>query len=333
VFLPPWHPFCLPARVPRSVWLIANPISGRKAGLLINPVTPDDARRALERVGFRPELRVTERPGHATLLAHQAVAAGAELVVAAGGDGTIHEVARALVGRGVRLGMLPLGSLLNLPRALDLPRDLDRAAEVVREGRTIELDVGQATTGRGQSYFFEAAGVGFDAQLFAYAQQIDRGRFRYLLPFARTFLRFRPRRARVVVDDRRLELRNILMVSVALSPYTGLRLLVAPDARLDDHRFDVVIRRADHWRDLVGHVAALVLGPPGLRAKTGTLHARAVEIHHNRHPMVVHADGESIGRTPVELRILPAAIPVIAGPEPTVLATVQQQKDVGAAIA
>ena len=69
-----------------KVWLIANPLAGRKAGLTVNPVTPDDARHALERVGLHPELRVTERSGHATLLARQAVAAGADMVIAAGGD-------------------------------------------------------------------------------------------------------------------------------------------------------------------------------------------------------------------------------------------------------
>lgn len=297
-----------------GVWLIANPIAGMKAGFLVNPVTPDDARRALERIGLRPELRVTERPGHGTVLARQAVAAGADLVVAAGGDGTIHEVARALVGRDIRLGLLPLGSMLNLPRSLGIPRDLDRAAALLREGRTIGLDVGLATTARDQSYFFEAAGVGFDVPLFAYAVQIDRGRVRYVLPMLRSFLRYRPRRACLVLDDRAFEARNTLMVSVALSPFTGLRLTVAPDARLDDHRFDVVIRRAHDRLEVVRHMAALLFGSPAYRAGTGTLRARCVEVRQASRPMAVHADGETIGRTPVEFRLLPAAIPVIAGP-------------------
>lgn len=303
--------------MPHSVWLIANPVSGRKAGLLVNPVTPEDALRALERVGLRAELRVTERAGHATVFAQQAVAAGADLVVAAGGDGTIHEVARPLVGRGVRLGLLPLGSLLNTAHSLNIPRDLDAAAALLRDGRTIGMDVGQATTGMGQHYFFEAAGVGLDAVLFAYSHQIDRGRFRYLVPFVRTLFTFRPRRARMVLDDRPFEARYTLMVNVAIGPYTGLRLAVAPDARVDDHQFEVVIRRAEHRRDVLRHVAALAFGPTALSTKTGTLRARCVEVNHNRRPMAVHADGETIGRTPVEFRLLPAAIPVIAGPEPT----------------
>jgi len=301
--------------VASQVWLIANPLAGRKAGFTLNPVTPDDARRALERVGLRPELRVTERPGHATLLARQAVAAGADTVVAAGGDGTIHEVARGLVGRDVRLGLLPLGSMLNLPRSLGVPREIDAAAALLRDGRTVGMDVGLATTARDQTYFFEAAGIGFDAALFAYADQIDRGRWRYLGPMLRAFLRYQPRRARLVVDDRGFTVPYTLMVHVALSPYTGLRLNVAPDARVDDRQFDLVIRRATDRADVVRHMATLMLGPSRYRARTGTLRARCVEIHHGRRPMPVHADGEVIGRTPVELRILPAAIPVIAGPE------------------
>jgi diacylglycerol kinase family enzyme len=63
------------------------------------------------------------------------------------------------------------------------------------------------------------------------------------------------------------------------------------------------------------HLATLLLGPSRYRARTGTLRAKCVEIHHARRPMAVHADGEVIGRTPVEFRILPAAIPVVAGPD------------------
>src|SRR5207249_2953590 len=85
------------ASMPGGVWLIANPQAGRKVGLTTNPSGPDDALAALRRVYPAAELHLTERAGHATEQAREAVRAGAELVVAAGGDGTVREVACGLI--------------------------------------------------------------------------------------------------------------------------------------------------------------------------------------------------------------------------------------------
>jgi diacylglycerol kinase family enzyme len=93
-------------------WVIINPMAGRKMGFVTNPLGPEEARAALERHGIPVEVALTESAGHATELARRAVAAGAELVVAAGGDGTVREVACALIGTNAVLGVLPLGSMM-----------------------------------------------------------------------------------------------------------------------------------------------------------------------------------------------------------------------------
>ena len=141
--------------------LIGNPTAGRKCGLSTNVVTVDDAIAALRDEGVEPEIWLTEGPGHATELSRRALEAGYPQIIAAGGDGTVQEVAQALVGTEVTLGVMPLGSVMNLARTLGIVRDLAEAAQVIRAGRLLHMDVGEVN-GR---YFLEYGGGGSDAAL------------------------------------------------------------------------------------------------------------------------------------------------------------------------
>ena len=127
--------------------LIVNPNAGRKAGLTTNAFGVDEARDLLARHGIDAEIWCTERPGHATDPgAHRPLDERYNLVIAAGGDGTVEEVAEGLVGTAVVLGVLPLGSVMNIARMLGIPRDLEAAAEVIKDRRVAWIDVGRATT-------------------------------------------------------------------------------------------------------------------------------------------------------------------------------------------
>src|SRR5204862_7858832 len=134
-----------------------------------------ELRDVLARHGVEADLWLTERPDHAVELARRAVQEGRPIAVAAGGDGTVAEVAAGLVGGETTLGVLPLGSIMNLARMLGVPRDLDAAAEVIKVGYRVQIDAGRATTAVGQRLFLEAAGVGVSAALFAYTNQLDSG--------------------------------------------------------------------------------------------------------------------------------------------------------------
>src|SRR5919198_152854 len=105
---------CDPRRLRQPAVLIFNPNAGQKLGLSTNAAGADDFQAALraERIPFEP--RPTERAGHATELARQAVGQGRELVIAAGGDGTVNEVAQGLAGADTVLGLMPLGSIMNV---------------------------------------------------------------------------------------------------------------------------------------------------------------------------------------------------------------------------
>src|SRR5690349_3826117 len=220
--------------------LIINPTAGKKAGLTTNALGLDEVKALLERHQIDADVKCTERAGHGTELAREAASEGYQRVIAAGGDGTVAEVAEGLVGSDVELGVLPLGSIMNIARMLGIPRDLDAAAQVIKERRVARIDIGRASTQARSNYFIEAAGVGIDAGLFAYFNQIDHGNWRSLRPLLTFMWRYRPRRITLVLDGRRMRFRA-MMVSVANGPYVGAALAVAPHAQLDDQKLDVEV--------------------------------------------------------------------------------------------
>jgi YegS/Rv2252/BmrU family lipid kinase len=302
--------------------LIVNPNAGRKAGVTTNAFGVDEARDLLARHGIEAEIWCTERPGHASELARQAADEQYDLVIAAGGDGTVEEVAEGLVGTDVRLGVLPLGSVMNIARMLGIPRDLEAAAEVIKAGRVAQIDVGRATTTAKSAYFIEAAGIGIDAGLFAYFNQIDGGNWRSLRPLVTFMWRYRPRRLTLRIDGKAYRFRA-LMVSIANGPYVGAALTVAPEARLDDHRFDVEVFTRFGKFELLRHLLSIAWGRRKYNPKVQHFQAKTVEVIPDA-PMMVHADSCPLATTPAKFEVLPSALAVIVGAEPGCLPALLQ---------
>jgi diacylglycerol kinase (ATP) len=289
--------------------VLVNPNSGEKAGIPTNSATEDEVRAALEPYfpGLGADLVVTESEDEALAATHDAVARGYEIVVAAGGDGTVGTVACELLGKETALGILPLGSVMNVARMLDIPRDLEGAAEIVATGEVRTIDVGEA---KGQ-IFFEGGSVGLNAAVFREAQQADsdRGRYRALWAALWVLLRYRPPRMVLHLDDRVLTTRA-LAVAVANGPYSGLGFTVAPDAAIDDGKFDVVIFSRFSRTELIRHFASIAFGRRRYSAKTATYRSSRVRIE-GVHPLPCRADGHDLGSTPVEYVARPGALRVI----------------------
>ncbi len=293
--------------------LIFNPNAGQKLGLPTNASGPGEVQAALEAVGVPFDARPTERPGHATDLARAAVAEGRRLVIVGGGDGTVGEVAQALIGTGVVLGVMPLGSVMNVARTLAVPRDPEAAARVIAGGRVLAMDLGRV----GSTYFLEAAGVGLDAGLYAYFHRLERGgsipgTLRAVVRFLRSL--GTPRLV-VEADGRRLEVRAPLVL-LANAPYCGAAYTLAPNARIEDGLLDVVLFRGVGVTRVLFHLAVVAGGrrlPPPPEVQT--LRARSIEIAtRRRRPLPVHADGAAVGTTPARFEVAPAALHVLVGP-------------------
>ena len=306
------------------VKVIINPASGKKGGITTNAAGPDEVRRIVEANGIEADVVETEYAGHATELARQAAKDGYHVVIACGGDGTVGEAAHGLIGARTTLGILPLGSANNIARMMHVPFDLEEAGKLLRLGEIRKVDVGRC----GGDYFLETAGIGLDAAIFPIMNEVDKGRYGRIIDAFRAFFRFRPRRLTLVLDRRAVRVRA-LMVLVANGPYWGYNVPLAPDAKVDDGYFDVVVfRHVSKWR-LTRHVLAALFNRgkdpdpdnphgrnrPVYDPETQTYRARRVRVFvRGRRHWPVHADAQPRGHTPANIRVLPGALRVITGP-------------------
>jgi diacylglycerol kinase (ATP) len=293
--------------------LIVNPRAGHKLGMSTNAATLAAVQDALSTTGLRFQLQLTESPRHATRLAEAAVRDGCKLVIAAGGDGTVAEAGEALVNTDTALGIMPLGSIMNMARTLCIPRDLNGAASTIAEGLVLAMDVGRVE----DKFFLEAGGVGLTAGLFGYFNRLDSGTrhpqvvFMAMLRFIRNL---RNPRLRIVADGRTFDVRAP-QVTVSNGPYVGAAYVLAPDARVDDGLLDVVIFRGMGPLRVLMHMA-FVAGARRLPAPPSVqlVRARSVDVTvRRRRPLPIHADGAAVGATPAHFEVLPAALRVLVG--------------------
>jgi len=219
---------------------IFNPRSGHNAR---NPHLLDRARSFITEHRLDATVVLTERPRHATDLARRAVDEGCRLVVAIGGDGTLNETAAALVGTPAALGLIPCGSGNGLGRHLGIPGPGRGAFRTLLEGRVRTIDTG---TVNGLP-FFNAMGVGFDADLSARFNQLTRrGLPAYIGTTCRMVFGYRPATYSISNGLTRLDTRAFI-VAVANSDQYGNDCFIAPGASVDDGLLDLT-----------------VLNPPGL---------------------------------------------------------------------
>jgi diacylglycerol kinase (ATP) len=295
----------------RRFRVIHNAVAGAKAGIPTNPVNLDDLRSIMSRFGLGDDLVDARNDEEVRAAARAALERGIDVVVAAGGDGTVDLVAGELLGTRTALGVLPLGSIMNIARMLDIPRELEAAAAILANGSPRTIDVGEvedAPTGR--LIFYESASVGLPAAIFREAARVDRGDWSSVLRTVWVALRYRPARMRIRLDDQEVRTRA-LMVTVSNGPYIGVGMTVAPGARLDDGRFDVRVFRGFTTWGLLRYLATIAFGRRRSAPRVSTYRSVRVRIS-SVHPLPARADGNDLGSTPITLRTLPAALTVVA---------------------
>jgi diacylglycerol kinase (ATP) len=197
---------------------------------------------------------------------------------------------------------------MNVARALGIPFDLDEAARVLARSDVRKIDVGEANG----EVFFEAVSVGLNAAVFGEAQRIDEGRWASIVDMVRFGLRYPPHRMWIDLDGRRQVVRA-LTLAVLNGPYTGLGLTLAPDARLDDGLLDVAIFEGMSRWALAVHLLRVLGGrrapAPGIRRDR----ARRIRVT-ARHGLPVRCDATDLGSTPVDVRVRPRELLVVAPP-------------------
>ncbi|MEO6350264.1 MAG: YegS/Rv2252/BmrU family lipid kinase [Candidatus Limnocylindrales bacterium] len=296
--------------------VIFNANAGQKRRGPTPPVTEETLRDLLDRHAIAARIVTTESVEDATRTVHEAIEAGHETIIAAGGDGTIGQVATELLGTGntnIALGMIPLGSVMNVPRMVGVPRDLDAAAAVLAEGRTRLIDVGEAVSGAKSVTFYETASVGMNAAMFGAAQHFEDGDWGSPLRVLAVAFRYRPARMVVEMDDQSITTRA-LMVTISNGAYMGVAMTVAPDARLDDGRFDVRVFRHFSKLELVRHLASIAFGRRRYSPHVSTYRSARVRVTSSS-PLPCRADSHDLGITPLECVSKHRVLRVVVGPD------------------
>lgn len=298
-------------------FVVINPASGGGAARRHWPRLA----RALERRGLRFRAAESRHPGHAATLARDAVESGARRLLAVGGDGTLHELVNGLHAQQrvapaeVVVASAPRGSGNDWARTHGMPRDPARLAEAMAAGLTRQADLGVATCrapdGSSRSaVFHNAAGAGLDAAVVRATPRRGPRVLAYAVALWRALARYRAPHFTIAADDTRCEQR-LLTAIAAIGPDCGGGMRLAPGAATDDGVFDLVtVAELRFWR-------ALALAP-GLWNGTAALDPafrrqpcrRALM---DAHPACeVEADGQLIGRTPLEVTMLPGALRALA---------------------
>jgi YegS/Rv2252/BmrU family lipid kinase len=296
--------------VPRNVTVIYNPTAGRRRRRRFEATLA-----ALRALGCAARLLQTTGPGHAEQLARTAAAEQTEILVVAGGDGTINDAVNGLVGPGAGaepppLAVLPLGTANALAAEIGLDLDPGRIARTIARGRPVPVSLGRAN----ERLFVMMAGVGFDAHVVeAVSLDLKRllGKGAYVWEAARALRRFAFPGYRVRLDGADHEAASVI---VAKGHFYGGRFVCAPEARLAEPLFQVCLfTRPGAWNAL-RYAAALGVGRLSSLPDYKVLPAREVRIE-GPEGDPVQGDGDVIARLPLELRVLPEALKIVMPPE------------------
>lgn len=298
-----------------NIHLIVNPTSGSENNAPLLPSLTS----ALKKQGIDAEVCTTSAEEDGQGLAAAAAKAGANLVIVAGGDGTIEAVARGLVQTQTALGIIPQGTRNNIAASLNIPTDLDQAVQVLKAGERRFFDVGKAN----HHYFMEVVGIGLEATLFPHGDSVKEGMksnlwaaIKSFCLALKTFFQFKHHGLTLRFDGRKVYLRT-LQVNVCNSSRYGVEFSLAPQAQMDDGKLDLIyIDKPSKWDHLCQFFAAM-RGKYRPHDRLRTYQITAVEVSSYR-PLDVHADGECIGTTPVMVEIIPQAI-AICVPTPALL--------------
>jgi diacylglycerol kinase (ATP) len=295
----------------RRVHIIVNPASGQDRPVLsiLNDV-------------FHPsdidwDVFVTKEAGDARRYAQQAVEAGVDAVGVYGGDGTVMEVASALVGRPVPLAIFPGGTANVMSVELGIPSDPAEACALISRGEAAvrAIDVGQV----GEHYFLTRFSVGLEANVIEQtdrAQKDRMGLLAYMLNGLRELKDARLSRYTIDIDGQRAEVEGLMCLvanSGILSPNSGIPgravLSFAPTISISDGLLDVLVIRRGNLAALLAVAAGMITGNENVEP---LLHWQGREVTvESDPPQTAQLDGEMLGQGPMHVRVVPNGLRVI----------------------
>ena len=303
----------------------------RKVKIILNPMADmgnawkvaDDLRPIINEYG-NADWSGTVYPTHATELAKQAGEQGYDMIIAMGGDGTVHEVVNGIMqlpeDKRPILGVVPVGSGNDFAHAIGVPMESDHALDHALKSQSSTIDLGVMTDEHGRKeYFDNTLGIGFDAvvTIRAHKMILLRGFIMYLAAVLQTiFLNHEPIKMQIEADNKQWEQSNLLL-TLCNGPREGGGFMVAPDAKIDDGilHYAMIVN--------VGRLMMLRIVPEVMNGTHGKFKevtlgmCKKMNIAADR-PMYIHIDGEIYTSFGSNLRrlsfeVLPNALKVVRG--------------------
>ncbi|MFL5698928.1 MAG: diacylglycerol/lipid kinase family protein [Ktedonobacteraceae bacterium] len=293
------------ARAYTSAVIIANPTSGshaRQVHQMQETIT------FLRNAGWKVELQVTVAPGDASRMTREAVDRHTEVVIVAGGDGTINEVIQELAGSETVLGVLPAGTANVWARDTNIPLDYASAREVLVHGKTRRVDLGHVN-GR---YFLLMAGIGFDGEVTHAIEKkpIKRlGVVAYLLVGAWLGLGYESFRVYMTINGRLVK-KHALQVVIGNTQLYGGAIKYTWQAKCDDGLLDVCILRKRTMLERIFVFVDFLLYRAQRHQWVSYTKCTSLNVR-TRKPVAIQVDGEPFGYTPARFSIFPKALKVI----------------------
>ncbi len=299
--------------------VIYNPTSGKEL-LRRNLV---DILQIYENAGYETSaFATTPEPNSARNEAKRAAEAGFNLIVAAGGDGTINEVVNGIAGleRRPKMAIIPAGTTNDYARALHIPRnDLVAAAEIIEKKQTVLMDIGRAKNKKQDTYFINIGAAGYLTELTYDVPSQLKSVFGYLAYFAKgaeMLPRVKEIPMHIEYDDGVFD-GQASMFFVALTNSVGGFEQIVPDSKLDDGKFTLIIIKTANMIEILHLIRLMLSGgkhiesPYILYKKTSKILARSAD----GSKLMINLDGEYGGDAPVEFTNLRQHIEMIANVE------------------
>lgn len=304
----------------QAIHIILNPASGAGRAAKRRPILE----RALSARSLDYTIRESTSPGHAVELAGEALRAGATVVAAAGGDGTVHEVANGLLQARPHVGPVPRFAAIPMGTGNDFAAQVGAstttaAVTLLEAGASRSIDVGRVEWDGRVEFFVNGAGTGIDVDIVRHSLRLKwlPGLAAYLASVIRAAARYRPPPVRIRLDGRLSE-QELMILAVGNGNRIGGGFRITPDAMLDDGWFDVCLVAPLNYLEVARVLPRVMRGTHTDHERVEMSRARSIQVETlSDEPFFFQLDGElRRARTGVlKMEIEPGALMVLAGPE------------------
>lgn len=287
----------------KKICLIVNPVAGRRILKRIG-----QAQRDLEKQGAQVDIKTTCGPGDATGLARQAVTQNYDVIVAAGGDGTVNEIMNGMAHSTVPMALLPFGTTNLFAREIGLHRRPGKAVDTIMNGRKQTVNLGRA----GDRYFLLMAGIGFDAHV-VYNLNLRlkslAGELAYIFSALRVIAKTPPRKcieARIN-GDTPIKCSSLILGN---AKYYGGSFEVTPGATITKPSLQLCAFAGETRRSIVGYALGILMKKHTHFANVTTRTVECLDVV-SENPVHVQVDGDYLRQLPLELKVVPEALTIL----------------------